>query len=608
MKGRNHVRRSLARRALGAGLALAASVPLVLSAAAPATAAPTDVITIAGSDTTELVVKAMFNCGANGLCASTPGVTNPTYNLFAASNQTTPAVIPADPNCQGGGAATYHFPVGPGEFATPNGSSAGRTALINSVAKTYPDAAHNSTDVGSFGGCIDLARSSSFSSNPKLEYYAFAVDAVGVASPSFNAPASLTIQQVRDIYNCVVNDWSQVGGRSGPIVRQVPVAGSGTGDFFMTNVLGKPNINRDTTNFPNSGASGACAPAIFTEENNGKPLATDATLRGNYQNYIEAYSSGKWVFQANGSSNPTVDLRAGARPIALVNNDVTTGVPGAAPATGVRWLGSSWRLNDATVLPGASYNFRTTAAVTSTGTTTITAPAGTFGPNDVGRTVTNGSSAFIAANSKIVSVSGTGDSADLNNATTAAGSGTVNVFDQNRVAASVTASGQLVTTLTAAAGTFKATDVGMYLQGAYINDGTVVTTVSPAGDSITISTPTKSNTAYAPNTYAANGTQNLTVGWSIISDKNPHVLTSSNVQYPGTRYVYNVLHTDSPNYAEARALVGYDDTGATSLLSSVCDGNQAGTIAAGGFLELPALDRDGAGVGQDLPRTCVFRK
>jgi hypothetical protein len=581
-------------------------MPLVLGvAASSASAAPTDVITIAGSDTTELVVKAMFNCGANGLCANTPGITNPTYNLFAASNQTTPAVVPADPNCQGAGPVTYHFPVGAGEFATPNGSSAGRNALLNAVAKTYPDAAHNSTDVGSFGGCIDLARSSSFSSNPKFEYYAFAVDAVGVASPSFNAPASMTIQQVRDIYNCVVNDWSQVGGRPGPIVRQVPVAGSGTGDFFMTNVLAKPNTNRDTTNFPNSGASGACAPAIFTEENNGKPLATDATLRGNYQNYIEAYSAGKWVFQANGSSNPTIDLRAGVRPIALVNTDATSGIPGAAPATPVRWLGSQWRMNDATVLLGGTYNVRTTVAVTSDSTTTITAPASTFGPNDVGRTVTNGSATFVPANTKIVSVSVAGDSATLNNATTANGSGTVKVFDVNRTVASVTAGSQLTTTLTAAAGTFKATDVGMYLQGSFINDGTVITTVSPTGDSVTISTPTKSTTAFGA-TYPA--TANLTLGWSIVSDKNPHVLASSDQQYVGSRYVYNVLHTDSPNYAEARQLVGYDDTGATSQLSSVCDGSQAGVIAANGFLELPALDRDGAGVGQDLPRTCVFRK
>jgi hypothetical protein len=625
MKGHHHVRQSLARRALGIGLALAASVPMVLSAAAPAQASPTDVLTLAGSDTTELVMKAVFNCGANSLCTNTPGgsqngvaqpaLTNPVYNLFFSTNQTTAAVVPADPNCQGAGAVTYHSPALPGEFVPPAGSGAGRTALDNSVAKSYPDAAHNSTDVGAFGGCIDIARSSGLGgASTKREYYAFGLDAVGVASPSLLAPASLTLQQVRDIYSCQVNDWSQVGGRPGKILRQVPQSGSGTGDFFMSNVLGLGSTTRPSvTNFPETGPSGACPTPVYTEENNGVPLGgrsnSDPVLSKGYQNYIEVYSSGKWVFQANNPSNPTQDLRSGARPIAMINDSATTGIAGASPVAPVRWIGSEWRLNDATIVLGGKYNQRTTVAVTPSGST-ITGPASTFNQNDVGKTVVNnGGTTFIPANTVITAVNGGGDTATLNNATVAGGPGAVDVYDVNRTA-SATASGVAPrTTLTAPIGTFRARDIGLYVQGEYINDGTVITAVAPDGSSATISPGTKSATVYAnenAGTYPA--TKPINIGWSVISDKNPHVLTSSNVQYPGARYVYNVLHTDSPNYLEARTLVGFDDTLTHGYLSTLCNGDQEGVINSNGFLALPLLDRDGAGVGNDDPRSCVFRK
>ena len=57
--------------------------------------------------------------------------------------------------------------------------------------------------------------------NATFQYYGFALDAVTWASPSLQAPATMTLQNLRDIYNCVITNWTQLpgGGRADPAVR-----------------------------------------------------------------------------------------------------------------------------------------------------------------------------------------------------------------------------------------------------------------------------------------------------------------------------------------------------------------------------------------------------
>ena len=84
------MRRSLFRRIVGVGVAVAASASVVLSAA-PAHAGPnTDVITAAGSDTTMTVMGKILNAD---------GTAGKTFNILAGDSQNTPLTVPADGFC-----------------------------------------------------------------------------------------------------------------------------------------------------------------------------------------------------------------------------------------------------------------------------------------------------------------------------------------------------------------------------------------------------------------------------------------------------------------------------------------------------------------------------
>jgi len=374
--------------------------------------------------------------------------------------------------------------------------------------------------------------------NPSvLENYAFAVDAVTWASPSLNAPAYLSLQDLRDIWNCNINDWSQVpGGSPGPIVRALPFFGSGTRKFFINNVLGisaetattgwtPPTSGVIPAGHPGAGNAITCPAAIGAGNSTGLGAQSDgstlssASFRTQLQSYILPYSAGNWVQQATGAGNPTIDIRGGVRPGAIVGVAPTGTFPAAYA---VRWTGTAWRLNDGTIL----------------------------GPNETG----------------------------------------------GRTVASVTSAGVFSTSLTAAAGTFTSADIGFNVQGAFVNDGTVITGVAADGSSATIT----------PGAKAA-GTGPITVGWAVVSEKNPNISgagTGVGTQYPGVRFVYNIIRPDEPSYLAARALIGYDDTTAAGAVSNLCNGSDAGIIEDYGFIALTSLDPTGPGVGNDQPVTC----
>lgn len=326
------------KRLLGAGLAITAFAATALATVPAGAAPPGTVITAAGSDTTEKLMDAILD-GSNE------------YNVSAI--QSPDKTVPGDANCDndagaGFGSFTYRgrppgTPAIPAPFIeSPQGSSAGRNALRDSLA----GANGNYPTPGNFGkGCVDIARSSA---EPRainatndlatFEYYGFALDAVGWSSPSLKAPSALTLQQVRDIYNCVVTNWSQVGGADGHIQRVFPSSTSGTGATFISKVLG--GVAPVT--------SGVDCPAMKVVEENHGDFLTDPSKGGDptlYQEMILPYSQGKWVYHANNPTNPTVDIRNGVRVGAIYT---TTSPAPAAPVYAVNWTGTSWFLNTAT--------------------------------------------------------------------------------------------------------------------------------------------------------------------------------------------------------------------------------------------------------------------
>lgn len=344
---------TLLKRSLIAGAVVATSVatyiPMISAASADT------VLTAAGSDTTENV---MGNILSQTLPSGTTAYNIPVYS-------TTDVTVPGDAYCPTTtftrtiGATPIPSPVAPG-IAIPNGSGAGRDALKNYIAnvKKYTAGVEvASSDAGyasaiGVKGCVDIARSSSYSSSSPGtggEFYAFALDAVTWATTSQLAPSTLTPADLLKIFNCTYTDWSEVGGSAGPIQRYLPPDTSGTKSFFQSDVLGTFDA---TTKGPSDNAN---CPAVKRIDKNGDPFEEnrgDKIPSADFQKAIFPYSAGQWVYQANNAANPTIDQRQvpGSGFYARLGgiNNATTGSK-LNNANDVAWntVDSKWQLNDA---------------------------------------------------------------------------------------------------------------------------------------------------------------------------------------------------------------------------------------------------------------------
>jgi ABC-type phosphate transport system substrate-binding protein len=152
--------------------------------------------------------------------------------------------------------------------------------------------------------CVDFGRSSSGrstgtpTSGPDgVLYVTLAKDAITWAARSpkaggTDAPATLNTAQLKSIFTCKVNNWSQVGGKPGAIKVYLPQAGSGTLSTWEKFMGIVPN-----------GPVGSCV-SQAPEENEG-------TYSGfNTKNAIAIYSIGAYVAQkyheaACGGAKPT---------------------------------------------------------------------------------------------------------------------------------------------------------------------------------------------------------------------------------------------------------------------------------------------------------------
>jgi hypothetical protein len=216
----------------------------------------------------------------------------------------------------------------------------------------------------------------------------------------------LTQAQVQGIYECTVTDWAQVGGAPGPIQRVLPPDGSGVLTDFVTGVLGVA----DAASLPASAPG--CPPMERVGEDEGYDLFHGSAVWGpladstQYENAILPFSAGMWTYEAAHDTNPTLDVRSGVRPGALLVDQGTEQVT----AFPVAWTGSQWSLNDATVVGDASKVHRISGIGFDASSATISAPAGTFTAADVGRVV-DSPAAF--PGTRVVAVAPDGTSATI---------------------------------------------------------------------------------------------------------------------------------------------------------------------------------------------------
>lgn len=210
---------SLAAATLLSGVLVAA---LAVPASADPVPQPRDIVGV-GSDTSEYMVNFLAD-GAKVGAGVAPG-----YNLSAGARLV--SFNATDPVSSAN--LTVVLRAGTTAVTRPNGSGAGKGALYGTGNNTN----------------VNFARSSSGPSPAEnsagLWHVPYALDTVKVATATTsNAPASLTVSQLVQIYSGAVTNWSQLGGTAGTIVPMLPQANSGTRNFFLS-VLKAANNNTD---------------------------------------------------------------------------------------------------------------------------------------------------------------------------------------------------------------------------------------------------------------------------------------------------------------------------------------------------------------------------
>lgn len=201
------------------------------------------------------------------------------------------------------GAAGEQVVTKPGcSVARPNGANAGISAIL----------LDQKSDVGTGGDgtsfCIDWVRSSrakgTAAGEANLTFYAQSRDAVSyaVVGNAYAPTTPLTTAQLKDIFECTVTDWSEVGGQAGPIHVYLPPSSAATLTFFLQ------AIGTSLTNV-NAGCAGL--PTVFSQQQN-----DGRTMNGDPMG-IAPYAVTKWAAQSNEAPGIS-DFRGGTH-IGTVN-------------------------------------------------------------------------------------------------------------------------------------------------------------------------------------------------------------------------------------------------------------------------------------------------
>jgi ABC-type phosphate transport system substrate-binding protein len=260
----NHTVKSWKRvLAATAGIALVGGV----TAAGPAQADPSGPPTFrqlagVGSDTTQGVMNGLSNV-----------ITDSSGNKLIGSYDAT-----------GSATIATHAGTACAQVPRPNGSGAGRTALLNSL---------NAND-----GCLQFSRSSSLNlaaATPGLTYIPFATDAVSYAvTANSNIPKTLALSDLQAIYHCDPNFVGAAPPFSITVI--LPQAGSGTRSFWES-----------TMNILDTDVVSGKYPCII-DHKNGNPIE-EHDGRVLDDNSIAPFSVSQYIAQ---SENTIPDLRGKA--------------------------------------------------------------------------------------------------------------------------------------------------------------------------------------------------------------------------------------------------------------------------------------------------------
>lgn len=257
--------------ALGAGVAHADPVP-----------AGDRTLAIVGSETTTPVINAL----ANDPAALAIGGTRRVASFNATGSATIDSQGGTDPDCT--------------SITRPNGSSAGRAALLTSL----------NANGGTGDGCIQGARASSLAlaaANPNLVYIPFASEAISYAiTNTSNFPKNLTLtgtgaNTLQGYFRCTAPNLI-----SGPYKAMLPQNGSGTRSYWIEQM----DYAGAGITVPNTGSvPGAACVQNGADENGSLIEEHNGTQVGNSE--LVPMSVAQWQSQTAGVI--TADVRGRTR-------------------------------------------------------------------------------------------------------------------------------------------------------------------------------------------------------------------------------------------------------------------------------------------------------
>lgn len=127
---------------------------------------------------------------------------------------------------------------------TGGGSGVGIAALMNGTT----DLANASRAIKPRE--IDKARQAGY----YPEEFAVAIDSLALIVHSDNPVKELTLKQILGIYTGRINDWSEIGGSGGAIIRYCRESSSGTYQFFKEQLLKNKDYAADCQTMPGTSA------------------------------------------------------------------------------------------------------------------------------------------------------------------------------------------------------------------------------------------------------------------------------------------------------------------------------------------------------------------
>lgn len=349
----------MALKKIAAVSAAACAALLTAALVTPAHAEPVaGLYAVVGSDTLEDATSAVFN-----------GVSGTIYPNVGTDVRSTTNKGNTVGSFDATGSVWIQTKAGGPRIPRPDGSGSGRGALYSSFTQgaSFKNAAL-ANGVTTVFGQVDLIRNSgnpNFKSSGTVNtaWYPFGRDALGLAfNNSFNSTvisAGLTIQNLKDIYNCSATTINGVSYPAGSFIPMLPQSGSGT----RSSMLSLLAMSEGTTLQSKYKSNGGCI--YFVQEHDPSYLTasvdfynttitttTDGTNTG-LNNRIMPMSASRWIAMKNGVSTDktstaifsAIDNTDGSSNVAFdTDNTVTapSGSPRLVPNATYYYANNTW--------------------------------------------------------------------------------------------------------------------------------------------------------------------------------------------------------------------------------------------------------------------------